>query len=104
MIQALAFYEGLSVKFIKHAQEIWHVGGATYIKNSAYLNYIQLKFLEMPINSDLLKHYSWLVEKKEAIQKALDESFRNKTIDPKTVFAVELAIKKVAKYTKLQSE
>ena len=104
MIQALAFYEGFSVKFVQHAQEMWHVGGATYIKNSAYLNHIQLKFLEIPINSDLLKHYSWLIEKKEAIQKALDESYRNKTMDPKTVFAVELAIKRVAKYTKLRSE
>lgn len=98
LIQALAFYEGFSAKFVNYASELWHVGGASYIKNSAYLNYIQLKFLEIPINSKLLPEYSKLLAQKENIQNLMEESYYNKSLDRKSVFAVELVMKKLVRF------
>ena len=95
MIQALAFYEGFSVKFVDNVSGLWHVGGVSYIKNSAYLNYIQLKFLEMPINTEILPHYSKLFVQKESIHKALEDSFQKEILDRKMVLMIELAIKKI---------
>lgn len=98
IIQALAFYEGLSVKFVNHTSDVWHVGGASYIKNSAYLNYIQLKFLEMPVNLKLLPRYDKLLAQKESIQEIIQNHFHDGSLDRKTVYAIELAIKKVGHF------
>ena len=98
MIQALAFYEGLSVKFVQHEVGMWHIGGASYIENNAYLKYIQLKFLKLSINRGLLPHFTNLLAQEDNIQNLMEKSYLQKKIDRKDVFAVELAVKKVGQY------
>ena len=59
LIMAMAHHEGIAAGILEsRVEDIYHIGGTSYGSDSIYATYLNLKLLELPINSGLKEKHS----------------------------------------------